>query len=189
VGTSTLWLDHLNLAGDDQADRRVHGGPDKAVYVYPVEHLPIWSVELAEALYPGAFGENLTLEGCTEVDTYIGDRWRWGDALLEVSQPRWPCPKLAIHRRRQDIGRMMIGTGRTGWYLRVLVPGEVPVAGPITVSERDPAEISVRTAHDARLRSASADQVAALRSVGALATAWRRYLPPPIDAEGTSGTT
>jgi len=133
VTAEFLWLDRLNLEGDAQADLEVHGGPDKAVYAYPSEHLPAWSAELGQDLGPAAFGENLSTAGGTEDDVCIGDRWHWGDAVLEVCQPRTPCFKLAMHRGRGDIGRLLRTSGRTGWYLRVLQLGRVPVAGPVTV--------------------------------------------------------
>ncbi len=107
VAVDHLWLDLLNLEGDGQADLSVHGGPDKAVYAYPSEHLADWAAELGQQLGPAAFGENLTTAGGTEDQVCIGDRWYWGDAVLEVTQPRAPCFKLAIHRGRGDIGRLL----------------------------------------------------------------------------------
>src|SRR5437899_560892 len=98
-----LWLSTGNLAGDAQADLSVHGGPDKAVYAYPSEHLTRWAAEFDEPLGPAAFGENLSTSGVSEHDIRIGDLWAWNDAVLQVSQPRWPCFKLALHRRRRDI--------------------------------------------------------------------------------------
>ncbi len=114
---TTVWLSTVNLAGDGQADLSVHGGPDKAVYAYPSEHLTPWSAELETSLGPAAFGENLTTIGVTEADVCIGDLWSWGEATLEVCQPRWPCFKLALHRGRSDIQARMRRSGRTGWYL------------------------------------------------------------------------
>src|ERR1700726_627914 len=84
---TVLWLSLGNLSGDGQADLSVHGGPDKAVYAYPSEHLPAWAAELGEPLGTAPFGENLSTRGVTEVDVCIGDRWRWDDAVLEVCQP------------------------------------------------------------------------------------------------------
>ncbi|HWI03453.1 MAG TPA: MOSC domain-containing protein, partial [Acidimicrobiales bacterium] len=112
VTAEYLWLDRLNLEGDAQADLEVHGGPDKAVYAYPSEHLPAWSAELEQELGPAPFGENLSTAGATEDDVCIGDRWYWGDAVLEVCQPRYPCFKLSMHRGRGDIGRLLRQTGQ-----------------------------------------------------------------------------
>jgi MOSC domain-containing protein YiiM len=149
VNTETIRLEVLNLAGDRHADRRVHGGVDKAVYAYPAEHLPRWNEELEidPELGPGAFGENLTTTNCREDDVHVGDIWSWGDAVLRVTQPRGPCYKLAMALGRPDIVRRFMETGRTGWYLRVLRPGIVPVAGPIFVAERRPEAPTILEVH------------------------------------------
>jgi MOSC domain-containing protein YiiM len=147
---TVLWLSLINLAGDSQADLSSHGGPDKAVYAYASEHLAAWEEDLGETLEVAPFGENLSTRGVTETEVNIGDRWRWDEAVLEVCQPRWPCFKLAIYRRRQDIQKRMRAGGRTGWYLRVIEPGEVTVGSSIEVVERDPAQLSVMAAHVAR---------------------------------------
>ena len=114
----TLWLSTGNLAGDAQADLLVHGGSDKALYTYPSEHLAAWSSELGDALGPAPFGENLSTSGVLEADVRVGDVWRWNDAVMQICQPRWPCFKLALHRQRADIQKLMRGNGRTGWYHR-----------------------------------------------------------------------
>jgi MOSC domain-containing protein YiiM len=142
-----LWLSLGNLSGDSQADLSVHGGPDKAVYAYPSEHLAAWETELGGPLGTAPFGENLSTRGVTEESVCVGDRWRWDEAILEVSQPRWPCFKLALYRRKADIQARMKTSGRTGWYLRVIEPGEVTVGSSIEVVERDRAALSVTSAH------------------------------------------
>ncbi len=178
-----LWLGRLNLEGDGQADLEVHGGVDKAVYAYPSEHLPAWREELGEDdLGPAPFGENLSTIGWLEHDVCIGDRWRWGpaggeSALLEVCQPRWPCFKLAMHRGRGDICGLLKEAGRTGWYLRVLAEGRVPVAGPIEVVDRHPAGATVFAMHDAaRPGHAPAEVIEELLTVEPLAAEWREVL-------------
>ena len=178
TATVELWLSATGLQGDGQADLIDHGGPDKAVYAYPSEHLPVWAAELEDPhLGPAPFGENLSTAGWTESDVCIGDRWRWGDALLEVCQPRWPCFKLAMHRKRGDISARMKDTGRTGWYLRVLEAGAVPVAGPITIPERHPAGVTVLAVHEgARPGHLSPDAIHELLTVRALADEWREML-------------
>lgn len=178
VTEGTLFLTQLNLTGDRQADLRVHGGPDKAVYVYPSEHLPNWTDELhpAEPFGPGAFGENLTTRGWTEATVRIGDVWGWGAARLQVCQPRYPCFKLAMATERFDIGKRMLDTLRNGWYLRVLEPGEVPVSGPIAVIERGPEDATVRNAVLALLPEGSRELAARIAAVPALATSWRNEL-------------
>ncbi|MEO6121817.1 MAG: MOSC domain-containing protein [Acidimicrobiales bacterium] len=172
-----LYLDRLNLAGDGQADLSVHGGPDKAVYAYPSEHLAWWSAELGHDLGPAAFGENLSTVGCDEDEVCIGDRWAWGDAVLEVSQPRSPCYKLALHRGVADIGPRFNASGRTGWYLRVIEPGEVPVAGPIRVASRHPLGATVGALHAAHHdRDTPPEVLEALLLVEPLADSWKAAL-------------
>lgn len=178
VTSGRLRLSSVNLEGDAQADLTVHGGPDKAVYAYPSEHLPGWSAELGQDLGPAAFGENLSTAGATEHEVSIGDRWRWGDALLEVCQPRSPCFKLAMHRDRPDIGDRMKKSGRTGWYLRVIETGTVDVAGPITVEYLHPMGATVWGVHQAARPSGGAgvDVLEALMAVEPLAAEWRHNL-------------
>jgi MOSC domain-containing protein YiiM len=181
VTADTLTLDGLNLAGDGQADLSVHGGPDKAVYAYPAEHLPRWNEELGVAFGPGTFGENLTTAGWLEDEVRIGDVWGWGDARLQVIQPRSPCYKLAMITGRPDLAKRFISLGRTGWYLRVLTPGTVPVAGPLHLVERHPASVSVLQAHRAMQPAASRAERETVAAVGALAADWRLPLLEQIN--------
>ena len=176
VAAESIHLDWLNLEGDGQADLESHGGEDKAVYAYPSEHLAPWSAELGQELGPNAFGENLTTAGWQEADVCIGDLWAWGDAVLEVCQPRWPCYKLGLHRGTQTILAKFRASGRTGWYLRVLQPGDVPVAGPIYVAERHPAAVTVLDVHEARLNGTSDDQLDLMLDLEPLAAEWKHSL-------------
>lgn len=118
----------LGLNGDEQGDRRVHGGPDKALHHYPSEHYAVWRAELGTHPLldtPAAFGENLHTSGLTEADVCLGDRYRVGDVLLEVSQARQPCWKLDERFGRPGMAAQVQRTGRTGWYYRVLEEGAV----------------------------------------------------------------
>ena len=173
-----LRLSSVTLEGDAQADLRVHGGRDKAVYAYPSEHLPAWRQELGQPLdQPAPFGENLSTAGATEADVVVGERWAWGDALLEVSQPRWPCHKLILHRGTAVAAELLVDSGRSGWYLRVLEEGRVPADGPAEVVDRPDAP----TVLDCLLARtdlhhgdpARAEQVV---STPALAAQWRTHL-------------
>ena len=182
VTADSIYLDTLNLDGDRQADLTVHGGRDKAVYAYPVEHLPLWNEELGTAFGPGTFGENLTTTGWLEDEVRIGDVWAWGEARLQVSQPRSPCYKLATVTGRPDLLRRLVRTGRTGWYLRVLQAATVPVSGPIQMIERHPAGISVLLAHQASLPGAlDRAEVEAVARVDAVATDWRDWVLHQLD--------
>ncbi len=174
---TSAWLDlsTTNLAGDRQADLSVHGGPDKAVYVYPVAHYAAWRAD-GFAVDVGGFGENLALEGVAEDDVRLGDAWRWGEALVEVSQPRAPCYKLSLHTGRKDVGPRMLATGRCGWYLRVLEPGRVPTAGALTLERHDPGAPTVTDVFVAMFddgRAAETDVVDRVLRSPALAAGWR----------------
>jgi len=168
---------------DRQADLRVHGGVDKAIYVYPSEHLPIWTEELgfAEPLGPNAFGENLTTRGIVETDACIGDVWRWGSALVQISQPRGPCYKLEMKLDRPGLIPAFMQSGRTGWYLRVLEPGEAPVTGLIELVERHPVGLTVREANHARMIGDDPTLIEKALRVPELAHAWSKGLKQLIE--------
>lgn len=115
-----------NLEGDRQSDLRVHGGPYKAVYAYPSEHYAYWSAELAGMDLPfGMFGENLTTVGLTEEGVHIGEQFRFGSAILQVTQPRMPCFKLALRFGRSDIVKRFWKSGYSGIYFAVIEEGEL----------------------------------------------------------------
>ena len=121
-----LLLQLFNLKGDEQADLTVHGGREKAVYVYPSEHYPFWRKEYSDLPFqPGWFGENFTVEGLDERTVCIGDQFRIGGALVVVTQPRMPCFKLGIRLGKPDAVKRFHASGRCGFYLGVLQEGEV----------------------------------------------------------------
>jgi len=127
----------VNLVGDDQADRRVHGGPDKAVYAYAVEDYAWWSRELGRELEPGTFGENLTVEGVDLSALVIGTRWFVGTTELEVSQPRQPCFKLGIRMGDAAFVDRFDDAARFGAYLRIVREGDVGAGDEVTVVPRE----------------------------------------------------
>lgn len=119
-------LRNYNLDGDRQADLTVHGGPWKAVYLYPYEHYSYWAGELAGMELPfGAFGENLTSEGLTEEAVHVGDQFQIGSAILQVTQPRMPCYKLALRFGRADMVKRFWNSGRSGIYFSIVQEGEL----------------------------------------------------------------
>jgi MOSC domain-containing protein YiiM len=126
----------VNLSGDDQADRSVHGGPDKAVYAYAAEDTEWWEAELGEPLGPGAFGENLTVRGLPVSGAVIGERWAVGSALLEVAQPRLPCFKLGLRMGDPRFPKRFAAAGRPGAYLRVVREGDIGAGDSIEVVGR-----------------------------------------------------
>lgn len=130
----------LGLSGDEQADTRHHGGVEKAVHHYPLDHAEAWRAELpgppALVGQPGAFGENLSTLGLTEATVCVGDVWRAGTALLQVSQARQPCWKLNERFGVPDMARRVQASGRTGWYYRVIEPGALAAGDALALVER-----------------------------------------------------
>jgi len=134
----------LNLDGDKQADLSAHGGPNKAVYVYPSEHYPFWKKELPGVELPwGAFGENLTTSGLLESAVRTGDRFTIGTAEVVVTQPRLPCFKLNLKFDRDDMIKRFLASRHTGFYLRVLREGEVGAGDEIIPVHQDENRVSV----------------------------------------------
>jgi MOSC domain-containing protein YiiM len=147
----------VNLTGDDQADRRVHGGPDKAVYSYSREDEEWWGQQLGRPLELGAFGENLTLVGVDVSGAVIGERWEIGTALLEVAQPRVPCWKLGARMGDPDFPTRFSAAGRPGAYLRIIREGDIGAGDEVRITHRPTHGITVGEAahiyHDDRARA------------------------------------
>jgi MOSC domain-containing protein YiiM len=174
-----VFVGRLNLEGDGQADLENHGGLDKAVLGYAADHYPLWRTELGWDVLPwGAFGENLTLGGLTEADVCLGDVWQTGDVLLQVSQPRQPCWKLARRWRRKDLPKRVIQTGRSGWYFRVLREGTIQAGVTMQLVQRMHTGWSVARASGVLYdKRADPEHVAALRTIPELAAGWKSSLP------------
>jgi MOSC domain-containing protein YiiM len=126
----------VNLRGDDQADRTVHGGPDKAVYAYAVEDTEWWEAQVCAPLGAGAFGENLTVRGLPVSEAVIGERWAVGTTVLEVAQPRLPCFKLGLRMGDPRFLKRFAAAGRPGAYLRVVQEGDIGAGDQIDVVSR-----------------------------------------------------
>lgn len=126
----------VNLEGDDQADRKVHGGPDKAVYAYAAEDYAHWEEGLGMEMAPGTFGDNLTTVGIDLNRALVGERWRVGTALLEVAQPRIPCYKLGIRMGAPEFPHAFSLAARWGAYLRIVEEGEIGAGDPIELVSR-----------------------------------------------------
>ena len=167
----------LNLEGDRQADFSVHGGPSKAVYVYPSEHYDYWKRELPEMkLSWGMFGENFTTAGLFESELNLGDKFRVGSAVVMVTEPRMPCYKLGIRFNRPDIVKRFLASGRTGFYFAVLQEGEVGVGDSIELIEES--QRNVRVSEITLLYTREKRNVGLLRraiEVEALPESWKSY--------------
>ena len=178
-----IQLGRLNLDGDRQADLTVHGGVDKAVYVYPAEHYAFWHDVYPETELPwGMFGENFTTEGLLENDVHIGDRFRVGSALVEVSEPRMPCYKLGLRFVRNDVVKFFLESRRTGFYFRVLEEGEIGSADEFSFVPRG--ERALRIADVTELYvNKTADAAGLHRAVEcpALSESWRGYFEKRLE--------
>ena len=172
-----VMLGRLNLDGDRQADLRVHGGPNKAVYAYPSEHYPYWCGELPEMDLPyGMFGENFTTEGLNEENTHIGDQFRIGEAVLMATQPREPCFKLAAKFQRDDIVKRFFLSGRSGFYLSVVQEGIVQAGDTVERIHEDPNRVRVADINQVNIHGANDPELLrrALR-IEALPDGYRNY--------------
>jgi MOSC domain-containing protein YiiM len=169
-----VWLGRLNLVGDRQADLRVHGGADKAVYVYPFDHYAFWAGELGRNDFShGQFGENFTTEGLLEDEVSIGDVFRIGVARVQVTQPRTPCFKLGIRMGDENFPAHFAAANRTGFYLRVLEEGMVMAGDEIDRVERADGSMNVRDVFRLRhVGGTRAEYERAARLPG-LASSWR----------------
>jgi MOSC domain-containing protein YiiM len=167
----------LNLDGDRQSDLSVHGGPQKAVYLYPSEHYDFWKRELPDMELPwGMFGENLTTTGLLETGVHIGDKFRIGTAEVMVTQPRMPCYKLGIRFGRADIIKRFLASERTGFYFSVLKEGETGAGDQIELLEKNDSGVTVLEV--TRLYSSDKENVDLMRraiATEALPDSWREY--------------
>ena len=163
----------VNLAGDDQADRKAHGGPDKVVYAYAVEDARWWEQEIGRALAYGEFGENLTTEGIEVNDALVGERWQIGSVVLEVSEPRIPCWRLGVRMNDKRFPRHFTEALRPGAYFRVVVEGDVEAGDEIRVVERPDHDLTVRDVF--RIYTRDRQEVERLLAVPRMSASWRRW--------------
>jgi MOSC domain-containing protein YiiM len=164
----------VNLAGDDQADRAVHGGVDKAVYSYSREDYDWWESELGHSMQPGTFGENLTVEGLDPKAAVIGERWRAGSALLEISEPRFPCFKLGIRMGDGRFLKRFAEARRPGAYLRIVEEGEVGAGDRIEVEERPRHGVTIGQFNDAYL--GDREELVGLLAADEISDDWRSWI-------------
>lgn len=173
-----IWVGETNLDGDGQADLRHHGGPEKAVLAYAAEHYCEWQQYLMYSEFGyGAFGENFTITGQTELSVCIGDTYKVGDVLVQVSQPRQPCWKLSRRWRMKNLALQVQQTGRTGWYFRVLREGYVAPKQLVTLVERPYPQWTIARVNDIMHQHLNDRELAAeLAACPLLAANWQRTL-------------
>jgi MOSC domain-containing protein YiiM len=175
--TGRIMARRENLDGDRQADLTVHGGPEKAIYAYPVEHYDFWRTELPEVDFKwGQFGENFTISGLSEESLNIGDQFRIGSAVVMVTQPRLPCYKLTVKFNRDDMLKRFLASGRTGFYFSVRQEGEVGAGDEVIELSRDGNNVTV--ADIVRLYLRKSDDpglLARAAQLEPLPESWRKY--------------
>lgn len=171
-----VWLTKTGLTEDEVADQKVHGGPEKALFAYPEEHYTFWQQELGnDEIVAGAMGENLVLQHANEFTTFIGDIYRFGEAVIQVSQPRQPCWKPARRFKILDFALRIQESGRTGWYYRVLEEGYVQADSKLILLERPCPEWSIAAANEVmHVRKDDLKATYELSNCKLLAENWRR---------------
>jgi MOSC domain-containing protein YiiM len=180
-----LTLTKLGLTGDEQADQRAHGGPDRALHQYPPQHYKVWQAEFpgdAHKFEPGTFGENISIPGWSEESVCIGDVFKIGTAIVAVSQPRIPCSKLNHRFGIPTLVKRVHDTGLTGWFFRVLAPGDIQLGDPYSRIRRDPSSLTLKAVWDIYLvQRPDLDLLRAARDHPALAATWKRLLDSRLD--------
>ena len=163
----------VNLEGDDQADREAHGGPDKAVYAYAIEDARWWAEELGRSLEYGELGENLTTEGIEVTNALVGERWEIGSTVLEVSEPRVPCWRLAVRMEDNGFPRRFTKAGRPGAYLRIAVEGELGSGDEIRIVERPDHDLTIGDVF--RIYMRDRQEAERFLTVPQLSSSWQRW--------------
>ncbi|NHN34587.1 MOSC domain-containing protein [Paenibacillus agricola] len=178
----TLYLSHTQLDGDGQADLINHGGVDKAVCAYCAEHYAYWEEKLQRKLPFGAFGENFTIAGLTETTIHIGDVYEIGTAIVQVSQPRQPCFKLALKHQVSDLVLQVQETGYTGYYFRVLKEGLVASGQMFRLQTNHPLAITVAETNLLKyVDKSNTEAIRHLLTVNELAESWRESFQKRLD--------
>ena len=177
-----IYLSKTGFARDEQADQIHHGGVDKAVCVFNYLAYPSYAVFLGQDLQPGAFGENITVLGCSEQDTYIGDIWKLGEAIVQVTQPREPCFKLGVKYNYKELPLKFKTTGITGCYFRVLEEGYVSAESELVLYSRAANSVSVMEANYIMHQDKkNLEAINKLLSVDSLAVSWKSTLTKRIE--------
>lgn len=174
----------VNLAGDDQADRKAHGGPDKAVYAYAVEDLRWWQRQVGQSIPHGGFGENLTTEGLEVNQALIGERWKIGTAVFEVSEPRVPCWRLGVRMNDAVFPRHFTEALRPGAYLRIVAEGDVGAGDEIYIIEKPNHDLTVQDVF--RIYVRDRHEVERLLTIPQMSESWRKWAEKLLEKHAAS---
>lgn len=183
-----VWLTKTGLKEDEVADTKVHGGPEKALFAYPVKHYEYWKDDLSiDNIGAGAMGENLVITGVDEFTTFIGDTYKFGDAIIQVSQPRQPCWKPARRFKVIDFALRIQNSGRTGWYYRVIEEGYVEAGVELELIERPYPQWSIAAANEVMHKKKDNLRLAyELKNCEYLASNWKRTLSRRLQGKESS---
>lgn len=178
-----IWLGSTKLEGDGQADLKNHGGPEKAVFAYPASHYSYWQEEHRFLdMKPGGMGENFSITNGFEEDVCIGDTYKIGDAIVQVSQPRQPCWKPARRFKQKNLALLIQDTGRTGWYFRVLQEGMVESRQVLQLLDRPYPKWTIEFCnHIMHVDKENIEKSRELMNVELLANNWKRTLVKRVD--------
>ncbi|MFQ3543974.1 MOSC domain-containing protein [Halobacillus rhizosphaerae] len=175
--TRPVFLNRLNFDGDEQADKKNHGGKDKAVCLYPAQHYPHWEKEYGMDFPYPAFGENITVDGIEESSTCIGDKFQLGEAILQVTEPRQPCYIIGRTHGISDFPARVTQSGYTGFYLRVIQEGVITAGDQMQCIEKDPHQVTVEEVNDIKYHDRENKyKIERVTKVGALAEGLRHSL-------------
>ena len=183
-----IWLSETGLFGDEVADKKNHGGPEKALFAYPTKHYSYWNNELDHAsMEDGGMGENLVIHDADEYSVCIGDTYRFGEAIIQVSQPRRPCWKPARRYKQMDLALRIQNSGRTGWYFRVIEEGYVFGDTALELVERPYPEWTIAACNNVMYKQKDDLELARkLYSCELLAPNWKRTLEKRLQGKQSS---
>lgn len=186
----SVWLSESGLKGDEVADKKNHGGQEKAIFAYPVSHYDFWQNEQhIEGIHIGGMGENLAVADMDEYSVCIGDTYQFGDAVIQVSQPRKPCWKPARRHQTIDLAIRIQKTGRTGWYFRVLQEGFVKAGTELALIERPYLEWSIANCNEVMYEKKNDLELAEkLVRCHLLADSWKQTLVKRLEGRASSET-
>ncbi|WP_343221443.1 MOSC domain-containing protein [Ornithinibacillus massiliensis] len=183
-----VWLSKSGLYGDEVADKKNHGGQEKAIFAYPVSHYDYWQDEQhIEGIHIGGMGENLAVADMDEYTVCIGDTYQFGEAVIQVSQPRKPCWKPARRHQTMDLAMRIQKTGRTGWYFRVLQEGFVKAGAELALLERPHIEWSIANCNEVMYEKKNDLELAKkLVKCHLLADSWKQPLVKRLEGKASS---
>lgn len=171
--SNRLMAQGINLDGDEQADREAHGGVDKAIYAYAIEDIHWWQDKINRSIEYGEFGENLTTQGIDVNNSLVGEQWKVGNAILEVSEPRIPCWRLGVRMNDKTFPREFTRALRAGTYLRIATEGDIGEGDEVTIAYKPDHDLTVREVF--RIYTKSHDEAARLLAVSQISDAWKRW--------------